>query len=50
MASCELDVAVDYIFVACALLLQLAVTIMAALCRQNGGKAANKVKMSLDFQ
>lgn len=50
MASCELDVAVDYIFVACALLLQLAVTIMASFCRQDGGTAANKGKMSLDFQ
>lgn len=50
MASCELDVAVDYIFVACALLFQLDVTIMASFCGQDGGTAANKGKMSLDFQ
>lgn len=49
-ASCELDVAVDYIFVSCALLLQLAVTIMASFCRHDGSTAANKGKMSLYFQ
>lgn len=50
MAGCELDVAVDYIFVECVLLLQLAVTIMASFFRQDGGTAAHKVKMSLAFQ
>lgn len=50
MAGCELDAAMDYIFVECVLLLQLAVTIMASFCRQDRGTAAHKVEMSLDFQ
>lgn len=50
MASYELDVAVDYIFVECVLLLQMAVTIMASFCGQDGGTAAHKAEMSLDFQ
>lgn len=48
VASCELDVAVDYIFIECVLLLQLAVTIMASFCRRDGC-STHKVKMSLDF-
>lgn len=49
VASCELDVAVDYNFNECVLPLQLAVTIMASWCRQDRCIAAQEVKMSLDF-
>lgn len=49
VASCELDVAVGLQFYWMCLMLQLAVTIMASFCRQDGCRAARKVKMSLDF-
>lgn len=49
MTSCELDVALDYISAECFLPIQLAITIIIFLARQDRNAAAHEVKMSKGF-